>query len=190
VQEDLKGPSVFDQSHAVLVRFRYTMPAVRYANGFLGRWIFSTIWLGKTGLPFNVIAGSDGPGFGNVDGTSGDRPHLVDPSVLGRTIGHPDSAVALLPRAAFRFMRPEDLRGNLGSNVFRRGGIGNLNASLARSWNVAGERRVTLRAESINLTNTAQFAEPNFDLSSPAFGKITNTLNDGRTFQFTAQFRF
>jgi hypothetical protein len=31
--------------------------------------------------------------------------------------------------------------------------------------------------------NHAQFDEPQRNLSSPAFGKITNTLNDGRVFQ-------
>jgi hypothetical protein len=35
-----------------------------------------------------------------------------------------------------------------------------------------------------------QFADPNPDLSSPSLGKITNTLNDGRSFQFTLQIQF
>jgi hypothetical protein len=34
------------------------------------------------------------------------------------------------------------------------------------------------------LGNTPQFDEAQRNLSSPAFGKITNTLNDGRVFQF------
>lgn len=186
VQQDLKGPSAFDQSHAALLRLRYLTPVWR---GF-GKWAISAIWLGKTGMPFSVISGSDGPGFGNVDGTTGDRPNLLDPAVLGRGLGDPDTSVALLPRSAFRFINPNDLRGNLGSNTFRRGGIRNVNASLARTWSIAGERSLTFRAESINLTNTPQFAPPNNDLSSPAFAKITNTLNDGRTFQFTVQLRF
>jgi hypothetical protein len=39
------------------------------------------------------------------------------------------------------------------------------------------------RAEAFNLTNHPQFDEPQRNLSAPPFGKITNTLNDGRTFQ-------
>jgi hypothetical protein len=65
-----------------------------------------------------------------------------------------------------------------------------MNATLARSWTLHSDWQATLRAESINLFNTPQFADPNPDLSSPAFGKITNTLNDGRSFQFTLQFQF
>jgi hypothetical protein len=186
VQQDLKGPSAFDQSHAALVRLRYQLPG----KSIWSKWIMSAVWLAKTGMPFSVISGSDAPGFGNTDGTNGDRPHLVDPSVLGRALKHPDTSEALLPRSAFRFMSPGEARGNLGFNTFRRGGIHNLNASLARTFAFANERSLTFRAESVNLMNSPQFAEPNYDLTSPAFGKITNTLNDGRTFQFTLQLRF
>jgi len=194
LQPDLRGLSAFDQSHAGLMRVRYELPAWRgggrWLEGALGSWGLSTVWLWKTGMPFTVIAGSDGPGFGNVDGANGDRPHVVDPSVLGRTIGDPDTSESLLPRSAFRFMAPTEERGNLGVNTFRRGGIFNMNAAVSRSWILRAERAVTFRAEAINLTNTPQFAEPNADLTSPAFGKITNTLNEGRGFRFTLQLQF
>ena len=65
-----------------------------------------------------------------------------------------------------------------------------MNAALARIWILNSRYRATLRAESINFFNTRQFASPSADLSSPAFGKITNTLNDGRTFQFSLKFQF
>ena len=102
----------------------------------------------------------------------------------------PDTSQRLLPRSAFGLIQPTDARGNLGFNTFRRGGIRNMNASLARSWPLRSEMNMTFRADSINLFNTPQFAEPGDDLSSPAFGKITNTLNDGRSFQFTLQLQF
>jgi hypothetical protein len=188
VIRDLKGPSAFDQTHAALVRWNYSLPAGR--NRWLRNWSASVIWLGKTGMPFQVLSGSDGPGFGNVDGSNGDRPNVVDPSILGRKIGHPDTSRQLLPASAFAFIRAGEQRGNLGRNTFRRGGIRNMNAALSRSWRLASERSVVFRAESVNLTNTAQFAEPNADLTSPAFGMITNTLNDGRAVQFTLQLHF
>jgi hypothetical protein len=139
------------------------------------------VGLAKTGTPFTVVTGSDAPGFGNVDGDNGDRPHLVDPSVLGRTIGHPDTSTRLLPTTAFRFIRPTELRGSLGSNTFRKAGVANVNASAARLFPLGNGRRMQLRIESVNLFNTPQFAEPTRELSSPSFGFITNTLNDGRT---------
>jgi hypothetical protein len=159
-------------------------------RGIANGWRVSGVFLAKTGLPFTVISGSDGPGYGNVDGSNGDRPNLLDPSILGRTIADPNTSTALLPRSAFAFISPTDARGNLGFNTFRRGGIRNMNAALFRTWTLHSDWRTTFRAESVNFFNTPQFANPNPDLSSPAFGKITNTLNDGRSFQFTLQLQF
>ncbi len=144
----------------------------------------SAVVLIKSGTPFTVLSGSDGPGYGNVDGNGNDRPNLVDPSILGRTIGDPNTSTRLLPRSAFSFMQPTDERGNLGRNTFRKGGIRNVNAALSRTWDVTHAMRVSLRAESINLFNTPQFADPGFELANANFGQITNTLNDGRTLRF------
>jgi hypothetical protein len=194
VASDLKGPSAFDQSHAAVLRFEYApridIAGKRAVRAVFNSWRVSGIFLAKTGLPFTVFTGSDGPGFGNVDGSNGDRPNLLVPSILGRTIADPNTSASLLPRSAFGFIAPTESRGNLGSNTFRRGGIRNMNAALARTWQLHSDWRMTLRAESINFLNTPQFAAPNTDLSAPAFGKISNTLNDGRSFQFTAQLQF
>ncbi len=181
---DMKGLSDFDQKHAFLVRAAYSLPGRRRWLG----WTLSAVVLAKTGMPFTVNAGSDAPGYGNVDGNGGDRPNLLDPSILGRAVGDPDTSRALLPRSAFAYMKPTDERGNLGRNTFRKGGIHNVNAALAREWPLGNSRRVSLRAESINLFNTPQFAAPGTDLANANFGQITNTLNDGRTFRFQAGF--
>ena len=138
----------------------------------------------RNGTPFTVTT-FDGPGYGNVDGNGGDRPNLVDTSILGRVIGNPDTSVRLLPASAFTLMKPTDHGGNLGVDTFRRGGIRNLNASIGKTWPLWAEARLAFRAESINLSNTPQFAEPGSILGAPEFGTITNTLNDGRTFRAT-----
>jgi hypothetical protein len=194
VHADLKGRSQFDQPHALLLRASWETPAVGAKPGWLrriaGRWTWSGVLLLKNGTPFSVEAGSDGPGFGNVDGQGSDRPNLLDPAVLGRTIGNPDTSQGLLPRAAFSFIRPDDSRGNLGRNTFRRGKIANVNAALERVWKLGREWSLQFRAESINFLNTPQFAEPNFNLVSPSFGAITNTLNDGRTFRLRLRVQF
>ena len=198
VHQDMKALSFFDQTHAFLLRGSYAFrapavlrnrvhPAARSIEFLIEGWTFSSVVLLKSGTPFNVTAGSDGPGFGNVDGNGGDRPILLDPSILGRTIGDPDTSQQLLPRSAFKFISATDQRGTLGRHVFRKGPIRNVNAALTRNWTIFREMRLTLRAESINFFNTPQFAEPGPDLANPNFGAITNTLNDGRTFKFTLQ---
>jgi hypothetical protein len=191
---DMKALSDFDQPHALLWRAAYRTPDLARQNGWwrraFGNWNFAAIVLLKTGTPFSVTAGSDSPGFGNVDGNGGDRPNLADVSILGRTVGNPDMSRQLLPRQAFPLIRPTDSGGSLGRNTFRKGYIRNVNASLARTWTVASEKRLTFRAESINFFNTPQFAEPGSFLANANFGQITNTLNDGRTFRFLLEFAF
>ncbi len=194
VQRDLKGRSAFDQPHSFLTRATWQTPKLatlpKAIRGSLGNWNFSLVTLLKNGTPFTVESGSDAPGFGNVDGVQADRPHVVDLAVLGRTIGDPDTSTTLLPRSAFRYIQPTEGAGSLGRNVFRRGKIANVNAALARTWKLTSAVSLNFRAESINLFNTPQFAEPTRELTSPSFGRITNTLNDGRTFRFTARLSF
>ncbi|MEZ5400931.1 MAG: hypothetical protein R2729_14770 [Bryobacteraceae bacterium] len=190
VARDTKAPSSFDQPHAFLGQFTYETPRGPGVRRWLGGWAVSTVVLAKPGTPFTVQTGSDAPGFGNVDGSSGDRPNLLDRSVLGRTIGRPDEARRLLPRAAFATLQPGEMAGSLGRNTFRKGRIANVNASLGRTFALAGDKKLTLRAESINFFNTAQFADPTKELSSPSFGQINNTLNDGRTFRLAIRFDF
>jgi len=192
--DDMKGLSDFDQPHAFLWTATFRTPFAGAGGNALRRlaadWELSAVTLFKSGTPFTVQAGADAPGFGNVDGNGGDRPNLLDTSVLGRTIGHPDESKELLPREAFEFMSLDQRRGSLGRNTFRKGPIRNVNAALARTFAVQTDHRLTLRAEAINLSNTPQFAEPGFSLTNPNFAEITNTLNDGRTFRFGLSYAF
>jgi hypothetical protein len=195
---DMKGFSSFDQRHAFLWRASYVIPALlqhRRLSSITAGWSIATVVLIKTGIPFNVVTGSDGPGYGNVDGNGGDRPILLDPSILGRTIADPDISKQMLPRQAFAYVDANQItalneRGNLGRNVFRKGPIRNVNAAISKSWAIKNDLRIIFRAESINLFNTPQFAEPGFELANQNFGAITNTLNEGRTFKFTLQVRW
>ena len=194
VHGELRGVSNFDQPHAALFNFSYQTPGLASRPAFLrhllGAWQLSSVVLLKSGTPFSVQSGSDGPGFGNVDGSQSDTPIVEDVSVLGRSIDDPDTSFERLPASAFSFIRPTDLRGNLGRNTFRRDGIANINLALSKAWPLGGDNTLLLRAESLNFTNHPQFQDPGAQLAQGNFGRITNTLNDGRTFRFTLRFTF
>ncbi len=194
VHGDVKSLSDFDQPHAALGRFTYKSPRVGRPQGLLnkmlGQWELFSVVLLKAGTPFTLRSGSDGPGFGNVDGAFGERMHILDPSILGNSVDHPDRAPAQLPRSAFEFIQLGELAGNLGRNTFRKDGIRNINFAISRGWKIAAEKTLTFRAESINFLNTAQFAQPGAELSGENFGQITNTVNDGRGFRFLLRFSF
>ena len=56
---------------------------------------------------------------------------------------------------------------------------------------VVGTRRLQLRLEVFNITNTPSFAVPDGALGSATFGRITSTANNiPRQFQFAAKFLF
>jgi hypothetical protein len=192
--KDLKARSDFDQPHSFRARVSYETPspasAGRWVRALAGGWSISAIALLKSGTPFTVFTGSDAPGFGNVDGTPGDRPNLLDLAVLGRAIGNPDTSRQLLPASAFAFLTPGTTEGNLGRNMFRKGPIRNVNASVSRQFPLRREKPLTIRAESINLFNTPQFAAPDNMLTDSSFGAITNTLNNGRSLRLAASFEF
>ncbi len=186
---DKRGLSLFDATHSLLLSASWDLPPATRGNGWRARllndWQIAAITMVKSGTPLTLFVGSDSPGFGNVDGGPADRPHIVDPSILGRSIPHPDVSASILRRDRFAFIRPGELRGSLGRNTFRKAGISNLNASVTKQWHWGGQREWTVqfRGEAYNLTNTPQFDEPQRNFSAPSFGKITNALNDGRVFQ-------
>jgi len=158
----------------------------------LNDWQISGAGLLKTGTPFTLYIGSDSPGFGNVDGSPSERPNIVDASILGQTVSHPDTAPLILSRDRFAYIETGTPRGNLGRNTFRKAPIRNLNIAVSKNWRWVSRRTFDLmfRAEAYNVTNTPQFDEPHRNLSSPAFGTITNTMNDGRIFQLGLRLGF
>ena len=188
---ELRAVSLFDQPHALLIKATWRTPTVRGAGAALLRnWQISAVALAKAGTPFDVVSGSDCEGFGNVDGTYEDRPNCLDPSVLGRSVDHPNVSTKQVPAEAFALVGPGEAAGNLGRNAFRKDGVFNINAAVARVWALRGTTALQFRAESLNPFNHPQFAEPRFDLTSPNFGQTTNTLNDGRAFRFTLGVQF
>ncbi|MEQ1946801.1 MAG: TonB-dependent receptor [Bryobacteraceae bacterium] len=187
--EDKKGLSDFDSTRALSMAVSYTVPRY-HIPGLLAKaahnWQISGVAMMKTGTPFALYTGSDAPGFGNVDGVPTDRPNLLDPSILGAVVGDPATSTQILSKSKFAFISAGQPSGNLGFNVFRRGPIRNMNAALSREFALGQNRARTLqfRAEVFNLGNHPQFDAPANILTSSSFGKITNTLNNGRVIQF------
>ena len=191
---DKKGLSIFDSTHALQIHYSYELPAAASPQNWLSRivngWQVSGATLVKSGTPLTLYIGSDAPGFGNVDGGPSDRPNILDPSILGMAITDPNTSPQVLRRDRFAYITPGQPRGSLGRGTFRKSGIANFNTALTKQWRSSGRREWTalLRAETYNLTNHPQFDEPQRNYSSPSFGRITNTLNDGRVMQVSLRF--
>lgn len=212
---DLKAVSSFDTPHSLTLSWSYEIPALENAlaapswlSRMLSRWTVSGTTTMRSGTPFSVFTGSDGPGRGNIDSEGSDRPNLTDPSILGRSFDNPDTSQRLLGAEGCREVSPGGVvpffqcpafdtnlhvgeAGNIGFRTFRKDGTNNWNLGLARSFALtSAERQLQFRAEFYNFANHAQFAAPGSTLTSPTFGQITNTVNKGRVTQLSLRLIF
>ena len=194
---DLKGPEQFDTPHAWTITYRYQLPGAADQSGWrsllLGGWRVSGIYTLRSGTPYMVHTGSDAPGFGNVDGVGQDRPNLLNPAILGKSVNHPDTSQSILRREYFDPNIPYGGRGNLGFDTFRLDGTQNLNFAMEKDFRLraAGDQLPSLqfRAEMYNFLNHPQFDTYGPHVANEIFGKITNTVNRGRIVQFTLRLR-
>ena len=208
---DQKGLALFDTPQVLSFSYVYRIPFFAGSAGWpaaaLKGWQISGTTLFQSGLPFHIHTGSDGPGFGNVDGDTQDRPNILNPSLLGKSFDNPDTASTLLASNTCRRPGIDGLpylhcqyfdtnilpsgRGNLGMNTFRKDGTANWNVALGKSFRLpGGERSLDFRSEFINFFNKPQFDKPGVQLAVATFGNITNTVNKGRQVQFTVKLNF
>jgi hypothetical protein len=208
---DQKGLALFDTPQVLAISYAYRLPffagSTRWPAAALQGWQISGTTLFQSGVTFHLHTGSDAAGYGNVDGDTGDRPNILNPSLLGKTFDNPGTAAALLGADTCRRPGTDGLpylhcqyfdtniapggRGNLGMNTFRKDGTANWNVAFGRSFRLpGGERSLDFRTEFINFFNTPQFDKPGVQLALATFGKITNTVNKGRQVQFTLRLNF
>ncbi len=193
---DLKGPSAFDTPHALAIAYRFQLPGPGRSRGLLtqllGGWQASGNITLRSGTPYMVHTGSDAPGFGNVDGVGGDRPNLLNPSILGKSVDHPDTFRSVLRPEFFDTNIPFGGRGNLGFNNIRSDAMNNWNLAVVKDFLFRGGEQtpaVQFRAEFYNLLNHPQFDFFAPHVANEIFGKITNTVNRGRIVQFMLRLR-
>jgi hypothetical protein len=208
---DQKGLALFDTPQVFTISYVYRLPFLAGSTAWpaaaLKGWQISGTTLFQSGVAYHFHTGSDAPGYGNVDGNSQDRPNILNPSLLGKSLDNPDTVTALLGANTCRSPGTDGLpylhcqyfdtnippagRGNLGMNTFRKDGTANWNVAFGKSFRLGpGERSLDFRSEFINFFNTPQFDKPGVQLALATFGKITNTVNKGRQVQFTLKLNF
>lgn len=186
------GPAFFDARHNFVLSANYELP---YGHGrkwgsdsnalldaVLGGWRLSGIFQARSGFPITVTDGS----APSLQGTRGnERPNCVgDPVPADQNIAHWIDINAFSRAARGTF-------GDCGIGVIRAPGYKNIDAVLAKRFNVGGERYFEFRAEAFNLTNTPSFGPPARDINAPnTFGQITSTVSTARTVELVLKFFF
>jgi hypothetical protein len=205
-----KGYSLFDTPQRLTTNFTYEIPFFKdqvvhqfgdVFGGVVGRvvggWNLTGTYIYASGTPFGVTAGYDL----NGDAITNDRPFLVDPSVLGRSVDNPrinpatglQFAQTQVPQSAFNpnvntasSSRPWQPGlnnvGTLGRNTFRANGRDNIDAALQKNFRITEGTKLVFRYEVYNVANHPQFYLPgglnSYSTSASSWMKITSTRNN------------
>jgi hypothetical protein len=189
------GPSDFDRRHQLVVSWLYAIPvhfANPVANILLGGWTVTAIHSLESGTPITFYAGQDVA----IDGTGGGQYAQLQPGVTASTIrlSH-QNRVAMVNEffntQAFVQSSAEPLGtyGNSRRGMIKGPAYANTDASLLKNFAIRKSMKLQLRMESFNTFNQVNFANPNSNVSSGAFGQIQSTLTQtGRQLQIAAKF--
>jgi len=141
------------------------------AAAVIGGWQLSGIFSARTGTPLTFTANA---GPLNLPGST-QTPNQIAPIQIlhGINIGNPWFSTS-------SFAQPVGpVWGTMGRNVISGPGLSSIHLSLSRRINLTERFRLELRGEAFNLTNTAQFSNPNVSLTSSSFGYVTGTISSG-----------
>jgi hypothetical protein len=190
-----KGFSRFHTPHRFTLFGTYRIPFFAKRKDIIGQafggWQASMVFKWVHGTPFTV----SGTGVDlNLDNFAESRPVILDPSILGRTIGNPSTSRELLPASAFRQATLADLGCCiLGRNTFFVDGVKNFDFALSKKFLMPFENHsLNFRADLFNAFNHVQFGFPNTLYTSSGFGQITGTATQyaPRTIQFSLRYLF
>jgi hypothetical protein len=158
----------------------------------LGGWELSSVFKWIHGTPFTVT----GTGFDlNLDGFAENRPVLLDPSILGRSIDDPSTSIDRLPRSAFRSPTSADDYNCciLGRNTFFIDGVKNVDFGITKRFLLPWERHsLSIRADMFNAFNHVQWGFPDLTYTGTTFGRLTATATSyqPRNIQVSMKYSF
>ena len=188
----------FDRTHIIKLNYLYDLPRMRNGNallkGVVDGWQLSGITSFVSGQPLGV-----GYSTTTAVDTTG------TPDLGARTV---ITGSAILPKDQRSFNRyfntsvfalaPVGTVGTAGRTVFRGPGVGNWDASMAKSFRIQERVQLRIRVEAYNAFNhtqfngvnaTAQFNPTTGAQTNAAFGQITSTRSP-RTVQLGARLSF
>jgi Carboxypeptidase regulatory-like domain/TonB dependent receptor len=168
-----RGNSDFDIRHSFTAGVTYDLPAPgshHLARAVFGDWSLDSFIFARSAPPVNIIGGA-----AFFAGTFlQPRPNL-NPGVPLELRGSQYPGDKIFNRAAFT-AAPFGTQGNLGRNVLRGFGAFQTDLGLQRQFRVTEKLRLRFRAEFFNIFNHPNFGSPNNLLTSPLFGRSTQTL--------------
>lgn len=184
-----RGPSGYDQKFNNTTTVLFDVPfqagngALRYT---LGGWRVAALNFLGSGTPIN-LSYSPSSQF-QVSGAPTYRPNIIgDPRMPE---GQRTAERWLNPANVLLPTDPSQPFGNAGRNLVRGPSYAQMNFGLHKDFSISEHKRVEFRMEAFNLLNKTNFASPNSNRSSGAFGTITAVAQPAREIQFALRFAF
>ncbi len=208
------GRAIYDRTHRFVFSYLYEFPIPASRAGFFGKvlggWAVSGTTTIQSGQALTITATNGNSLFG-ITGTAGDRAQMAS----GCTAADLTTPGPVSQRLTNYFSRscftlppiigdPEVSGPNTGLRVgrgFGNSGVGIVNGPGQNNSDLAVIKRtpvgwptevsnVEFRTEFFNVFNHPQFANPNTEFTSTAFGTITSTSVNPRVIQFALKFNF
>ena len=168
-----RGNSDFDIRHSFSGGVTYDLPyrgSDKVAGAILGGWSLDGFVLARSAPPVNLV-GAMSFAAGTIFYL---RPSL-NPGVPLELEGGGYPGGKIFNSAAFA-APPAGLQGNFGRNVLRGFDATQADVGLQRQFRLTEKAGLRFRAEFFNILNHSNFGNPNSDLTSPLFGRSTQTL--------------
>ena len=186
-----RARSDYDVPQRFVASYLWATPQIRrfglLGSEVLGNWQLNGITTLSTGNPFTITSGVDT----NLDTVLTDRPNTISDPVLSGRRSRNAKIQEYFNTAAFAQV-PANAANPYGStsrNSLIGPGVVNTDFSAFKNFPAWKESQVQFRAELFNLFNTVNLSNPNGVLSSPLFGRITNSAN-ARVIQFALKYSF
>ena len=204
VQGDLRNleanraVSDFDRTHRFSLSFVYDVPSFGRKGRMFTGWQLSGFFQTQTGTPFSIF--SPEPEIQTaaqytdlVRGSGGlYRLGFGRPSLCG-TLDELRRTGSDITDEAFNgdvLCTAFGQNGSLGRNVLRAPSQSRFDFGLLKSTKLSENVALEFGWDIFNVFNKANFAAPDFELGSPDFGSIVNTVGGPRVMQFRAKLKF
>ncbi len=168
-----RGNSDFDIRHSFTAGVTYELPSPRSqkaVHAIVGGWSVDSFILARSAPPVDVVSG--------VVFAAGvalnPRPNVV-PGVPLVLFGSQYPGGKIFNKAAFT-VAPPGQQGDFGRNVLRGFGAWQADVALQRQFRLTERLALRFRSEFFNIFNHPNFGNPNNMLTSPLFGRSTQTL--------------
>lgn len=183
-----RGRAVFDIRHVEYATLLWELPFGRgrtYGSGIsrtldaiAGGWNLNLTQQAHSGSPLSIDGGY--PNLGNGNGTRADI--TGNPGISNQSTAMWFNTAAFRAPALYAW-------GNSGSGIIEGPGFIQLNAGLAKQFHFTERTALELRGEAFNALNRANYGNPDTNIASGNFGRIT-WANSARYMQLGARFTF